>query len=197
MCALYDETTKLWSSMDRKQSVNCQGQLILNLLCSHGSKVAQVYFQILKLLFIFSEFLSLQINDDTGTQLTYNEIWLNTIRVAQNLLKKGIEPRQRICFMVVNNDHFLSIFFASICLACPIVPLHPTLSTEEIARVLIQIKPVAIFCESNLHNKIEEALSALSKIQFNAALFILGDRIPNLQTAEVLLMETGEEKTFM
>lgn len=45
MNGIYDEKTKLWGSVDQKQSQGPTiplGQVILNWLSSHGSRVAQV-----------------------------------------------------------------------------------------------------------------------------------------------------------
>lgn len=126
--------------------------------------------------------------------MTYQDLWLWTIRAAQNLQKKGFKSRQRLCFMVDNDDHLLPIFFASICLACPIVPLNPLLSKDEIARVLMKIRPAAIFCESSLYNEMDEAVS---ETQINVELFIFGDRIQDFESVENLLMETNDEASFV
>ncbi|XP_037051846.1 uncharacterized protein LOC119085535 [Bradysia coprophila] len=178
MCALYDEQTKLWTAADRRLSESKQhslGHVILNWLSSRGSKLAQI-------------------NDDTGVQVTYHELWLNTIRAAQNLLKMGFKPRQKFCFMIYNNDHLIPALVASICLICPIVPLHPMLSKDEIARILIQIQPVALFCEANLYDRIDEVLS---EIGIDVKLFIFDEHIANLESVERLMDETGEEETFV
>lgn len=96
--------------------------------------------------------------------------------------------------MAYNNDHLIPTLYASICLVCPIVPLHPVLSKDEIARVLVRVKPVAIFCESNLYDKIDETLS---EIQIDVKVYIFDKRIDNLESVDDLLKETGEEEKFV
>lgn len=137
----------------------------------------------------------LQINDDTGRQMTFNEIRLNAIRAAQNLQKRGCKPRQKFGFMSGNNDDLFSILLASIGLACPIVPLSPILSKDEIVRILTKIKPSIIFCdaEAKLFDLLKEALDELP---FNIQVFTFEQHADDVDTVESLFKETGEENAF-
>lgn len=135
-----------------------------------------------------------QINDDTGVQATFHDLWLWTVRAAQNLLQRGFHSRQVFGFIAENSDHLVPMYLASICLACPIVPLHSTLSVNEIRNVLTKTKPSVIFCDTEAHDKLTEALNEL---KLNAKIFIFGEGINDSEPVENLLIETGKESDFV
>lgn len=119
---------------------------------------------------------------------------LRTIRIAQNLLKRGFQPRQRFSFMTTINDDLIPAFVATIYLACPIVPLHSLLSQRDIRNILEKTKPLVLFCDANSYNGIKEILK---KLTWNVKVFIFGERIDGLEPFENLLVETGEESNFV
>lgn len=119
---------------------------------------------------------------------------MNTIRVAQNLLKRGYQPRQVFCLMANNTDHLVSIVLAAFCLVCPIATMNTLLSKEEIVRVLEKTKPTVIFCDDSAYNQLN---AALKELKLNAKVFILGQPIDDLETVERLLIETGIENNFV
>lgn len=121
-------------------------------------------------------------------------MWLNTIRTAQNLQKRGIQARQVIGFMGGNNDHLFSSILASLCLACPICPLHPLLSKDELVCILMKTKPSVIFCDVSAYDHLNQALKALT---FNVKVFTFGGMIDVLEPVECLQMETGIENHFV
>lgn len=126
--------------------------------------------------------------------MTYNEVWLKTIRAAQNLLKRGFEPREVFGFMADHSDNLLPILLASLCLACPIVPLSPTLSKDEIVRVLAKTEPIVIFSDANSYEQMKEALKEL---KFKVKVFLFGEHIDGVESVDSLLTETGEENSFV
>lgn len=96
--------------------------------------------------------------------------------------------------MSINSDHLIPIFLASIGLVCPIVPLFPILSKDEIARILTKIKPPIIFCDTKLYDVLKKALN---EIQFNIKVFLLDGNVNGVESVESLLKETGEENSFV
>lgn len=133
-------------------------------------------------------------NADTERQMTFYEMRLNTIRTAQNLQNRGFEPHQVFCFMVKQHDYLASTVLASFCLACPIAPLHPTLSKDEIVRILAKTKPSLVFCDSETSNQIADALNELES---KAKMFTFGEHVNGLEPIENLLIETGNEDQFV
>lgn len=126
--------------------------------------------------------------------MTFNEIRLRSIQAAQNLLKRGFEPRQKLCFMSINSDHLVPLILASIGLLCPIVPLCPILSKGEIVRILTITKPSILFCDTELHEMLKEALNEL---EFDIKIFILDGQVDGVESVASLFEETGEEDSFM
>lgn len=126
--------------------------------------------------------------------MTFTELRLKAIRAAQNLQKMGVQPHQKFCFMTINNENLLPIILASIGLVCPIVPLYPILSTNEIVRILTKVKPSVAFCDANLYGQMKDVFS---KLQFNVKVFLLDNvHFDGLQSVVDLFNETGEENSF-
>lgn len=121
-------------------------------------------------------------------------MWLSTIRIAQNLQKRGFESHQPFSFMSNINDHLIPAYLASIYLACPIVPLHSMLSNKEIVNILQKTKPVVLFCDMNSYNALKEILKTLS---WDMKVFTFVDHIDDTESFNNLLIETGEENNFM
>lgn len=119
---------------------------------------------------------------------------MDTVRVAQNLQNRGVQSRQVIGFMAGMSAHVTSTLVASICLACPIAPMHPMLSKDEIVRNLKKSKPIVIFCDASAYDQLKDALEEL---KLNVNVFIFGDGIDGLEPVENLLIETGEENHFV
>lgn len=195
----YDENTKLWTNPDNKQLniVNVSNSdWIWVKLKEHGSKIAQVLFITIKLKLLLNKINQfLQISNDTGAQMTFSELRLKAIRAAQNLQAIGFRPHQNFCFMSIHNENLLPIVLASIGLACPIVPLYPLLSTDEIVRILTKIKSPIIFCDANLYNELNDALN---KLQFKMKVFLLDDvRFDGVESVVNLFRETGHENSFV
>lgn len=121
-------------------------------------------------------------------------MWLKTVRAAQNLQSRGFEPRQVFCFMADHSDNLTPIILASACLACPILALHPSLSKDEIVRILKKAKPSAVFCDGKA---CDEMKAALKEMQLNAEMFTLDGHFDGFEPVESLFAETNMENDFV
>lgn len=126
--------------------------------------------------------------------MTFHEMWLDTVRVAQNLQKRGFKSRQVFGFMAENTDHLAAIVLASFCLACPIAPLNSSLSKPEIVRILTKTKPSVIFCDADVYELLNEVMKEISH---NVKVFTIGGKIDGVEPIEHLLVDTGDEKNFV
>lgn len=126
--------------------------------------------------------------------MTYHDIWTESVRIAQNLLKQGIEPRDVIGFIADYSEHLVPLMVASICLACPMAPLYVLQSEEDIVRFFRKIKPTAVFCEVSACDQLKKALEELS---FSIKVFTLSGQVDGFESVESLLVETGEEDHFV
>lgn len=218
MSTKYDKATKLWMNSDTKplsELRSSEGQWIWKKLLAHGNKVAQVLHITASTEFdrqFSSKFITIngkvansfsystfffrsnmQINDDTGKQITFSEMRLKAIRAAQNLLNRGFKPRQKFCFFTFECDYVLTIILAAFGLACPIVPLCPILSKEELVRILTKLQPPVIFCDSEFYTLLNDVLNEL---RFDIKVFIFEDHVDGVEHVDSLFVETGEENTF-
>lgn len=137
--------------------------------------------------------LSIQINDETAVQMTYEEIRLKAIRAAQNLLKRRFKPRDVFGFLADHSDDLVPIMVATLFLACPMATFHPMLSKEEIVRFLRKAKPSIVFCDVSAFDQLDKALKELP---FSVQVFTFGGRIDGYEPVESLFVETGEENQF-
>lgn len=197
---VFDADKKLWHCLDDDCQKSSPNAWIFNVLATHGSKIAQVFLGTLfwnhfltEVIYEISNF-SLQINHDTGVHLTFDEIRLRAIRIAQNLQKRGLQPRQTIGILAGNSDNLLSIFLASIFMACPIVPFHPTLSNDEIVRILNETKPQILFCDDSTFDNSKQIAD---EFKSNVKVFTFGTEIHGTESVSDLLRETGDEGKFV
>lgn len=82
-----------------------------------------------------------QINENNGLMLTNRDIARNTIRLANNLQKLGIQSGDVVAVIAENHHHLASLVFASIALAAPVNFLGPEYSTGK--------KPIEYFIYLN------------------------------------------------
>lgn len=135
-----------------------------------------------------------QIIDETGDQMTYNEIHWKSVRAAQNLLKRGLKRRDVFGFLADYSEHLVPILVASICLACPVAPLYSMLSKDEIVRFFLKTKPTAVFCDIDAYDQLDEALDELP---FSVNVFTFGGQVYGADPVEDLFVETGDEHHFV
>lgn len=126
--------------------------------------------------------------------MTYHDIWLESVRAAQNLLKIGVKPRDVIGFIADYSDHLVPMMVASMCLACPMAPLYVLLSKDDIIRFFRKTKPTVVFCDLSACDELAEALKDL---QFDVKVFTFDGQFGAFERVETLLVETGEEDRFV
>lgn len=97
-------------------------------------------------------------------------------------------------FLANRCDELLPIYLASICMACPIIPLFRLLSLEEIANILRKTKPVVMFCDVDTYMYIKEILIDMD---WNMKVFTFDGAIDDTESISHLLCETGDEENFV
>lgn len=126
--------------------------------------------------------------------MTFDDLRLSTIRAAKNLQRRGFRSRQVFGFLAGDSDHLASILMASICLTCPIAPMHPMLSKQEIVCFLGKTKPTVIFCDASSCHQLMEALEELN---FKVEVFTFHEKFDGLEQVDDLLVGTGDENNFV
>lgn len=126
--------------------------------------------------------------------MTFREIHTNTVRVAQNLQKRGYGPKQMFAIMARNSRHMASIMFSSISIGCTVNPLDPTYDKTVLIHMLKKTKPVLMFCDTDVCDLVEECLNEVGN---NAKIFTFGGSKGNSEPIENLLAETHRENAFV
>lgn len=126
--------------------------------------------------------------------MTFEEIRTKTIRAAQNLQQKGYKAKQVISFMATNSAYLSPILFASICLGCPINPLHSLMEKEHVIKMLKKTEPCLIFCDVDAYDLMKEYLI---KSGNNAKIFTFNGTQGDSEPVESLFAPTGCEDSFM
>lgn len=106
----------------------------------------------------------------------------------------GIKSRQMFGFMANPCDELVPIYLASICMACPIIPFLRSFSIEEIATILKDTKPVAMFCDANAYHYIK---GILTELNWNMKVFTFDGSIDGTEPVSNLLRATGEDENFL
>lgn len=138
----------------------------------------------------------MQINDDTGERFTFDEIRLQTIRVAQNLQKRGYGTSSRQTFGIVarNVSHLAAIVFGSFCLGCPINTVYPTADKAFMIHTFQITEPNIIFCEVNAYDLVKECFEEIGK---RVKIFTFDGVRGDSEAVECLLQETHNEEDFL
>lgn len=116
-----------------------------------------------------------------------------TIRIAQNLQKRGFAAPKRVFGIISGNvAHVVPVAFAAICLGCPLSSMHSIWKFDTI-RVLRMTEPALIFCEAKLYNLVCECLAAVGS---RAKIFTFNGYCDGSEPVENLLKTTGDEDNF-
>ena len=74
--------------------------------------------------------------DETGVQLTYQQLNESCNQIANALLDRGIQKGDRVGLLLMNSSEFLELFFALGKIGCVVVPLNWRLVADELEFIL-------------------------------------------------------------
>lgn len=126
--------------------------------------------------------------------MTYHATLTNTIRAAQNLQKRGYDPKQVFGLMAKNSQHIASVVFSSICIGCAVNTLDPTFGKTELIHMLKTTKPVLMFCDVEAYELVKECLTELGN---DAKILTFGGSKGDAEPVENLFAETHRENEFV
>ncbi|XP_062544517.1 uncharacterized protein LOC134211555 [Armigeres subalbatus] len=175
----YDEDEQTWRGRDLPALYNTNqsvGKFVWSLLSRAPWKIAQI-------------------SAESGVRVTYNEMWLRSIRVAQNLASiVGIQKGDMVAIVARNNEKVAPVVFGCLMLGSPINTLDPRFLREDFAHMFETIKPKLVICEGDL---VEEVVGAFEMADISPELIVFGPRINGYGKVDDLLVETGTEKHFL
>lgn len=135
-----------------------------------------------------------QVSDNSGIQLTFNEIRERTIRAALNLQARGFKPGQVFGIIAKNSHNVAPIVFASFCIGCPISVLDTSFGRHEIKHMFSITKPSLVFCDDEVYDNLTESLK---EIGIKAKIILMDGERGSEEKVDDLLQSTGLESTFM
>ncbi|XP_055587058.1 uncharacterized protein LOC129739604 [Uranotaenia lowii] len=174
----YDPSTRVWRGTlappryDPHQSL---GGVVLSALDRFPEKIAEI-------------------NVESETRLTFGEMKLRTVRMAQNLTSLGYNETDTCTLVTLNSDHVAPLVYACLTLGITINPLEVSLPSIGFVHMLKTVKPSVVFCEQR---SLQEVEAAMSMIDLSVEVFVIGERVEGYKHVEDLLVETGEEDQFV
>ncbi|XP_047350462.1 4-coumarate--CoA ligase 1-like [Vespa velutina] len=151
------------------------GELLLNQLHAHGTRIAQI-------------------NAHTGEKQTYQEILNASKRLATYFSKIGLKIEDRIAICSENNIEFCIPLCAALFLGITVCPLNPMYLKREFYHALTISKPKYIFTSSMAVNTLQEVIKQLP---WSPKLVILTayNNLPNMKDL-ILNIDTNEINNF-
>ncbi|KAL1396546.1 hypothetical protein pipiens_010458 [Culex pipiens pipiens] len=135
-----------------------------------------------------------QISADTGARVTYQELLLRSVRVAQNLGSMGIAVGDLVTLVARNSEKIAPVVFGCLMAGVPVNTLDPSFHREDFAHMFGTTKPVAVLCEGDL---VEEVEAAFEMSEISPQLIVFGPRINGFARVDDLLVETGSEEHYV
>ncbi|XP_039441859.1 luciferin 4-monooxygenase-like [Culex pipiens pallens] len=177
----YDPASHIWRGLPTPPLWNPDqslGQAVLGMLDRTRNKVVQICA-------------------DSGVEVTGAEMYLRTVRVAQNLIKFGYGtrcPENVFAMAVRNGEHTAPVLFACFALGIPVNTLDSTFQRDDLAHMLGSVKPKLVFCESET---LVEMIPACEMAGIAPKVIVFGDKVTGFSHIEDLLLPTGVENTFV
>lgn len=142
-----------------------------------------------------------QISDHDGTNLTYSQAELISIRIAQNLKRFGVKPGDAVLAYLFNSTYATSIVLGCALVGAPIQILDRNLFVDEkwIRHNISLANPKVIFIDEDVTFS-ESLVKAVKEEQIDCKIFFTSNHVDmrgeNLFSFNELLKETNCETTF-
>lgn len=120
---------------------------------------------------------------------------LKTIRIAQNLQRRGFNTKCTIATVAANVPHLAPVVYGALCLGCPVVSMYTAMERHCVLRMFKIAEPSIIFCEVKVYDLLVECLAevGISNVKIFTFDGIKGDS----EAVDNLLEVTGNESDFV
>lgn len=177
--AKFIEESKTWETIKLQYpyALNVyMGEHILKKLKETPDRVAQIYHE-------------------ENFVLTCNELRVSSVRVAQNLMKLGIQPDDVVGVICKNSSQVAFLVTACILIGAPINPLDLSFLVGDIKHLFGQTQPKIIVCDTEIVERVEEALRGLKS---DVKVFVTGtEKVKGTSSFLDLLAPTGDVENFI
>ncbi len=100
-----------------------------------------------------------------GSELTYHELGRATRHIAQELVRSGIRPGDRIAILGPSGPRWTRVFFGALESGATVVPLDARLEAQELRGILADAAPRRVFASDELRSRVAAPCGALSSIE--------------------------------
>nr|XP_019551233.2 4-coumarate--CoA ligase 1-like [Aedes albopictus] len=176
--ATYNPDAKLWTGPELPGVFNPEanlGQIFMNILSRSPSKV-------------------IQINADTGYEMTCAEMKLRSVRVALNLRKLGYRPGDLVTLACINTDNVVPVYVGCLTLGLVVNPLAPVFNKDDLAHMMRLTQSKVVFCDENNRAVVQEA--AYEAIHVKPRVYVMGAGSKSALSVEDLLASVDGEDSF-
>lgn len=143
---------------------------------------------------IFSVRYLLKISDDTGIEMTFNEIRIKAIRTAMNLQRLGYKPSSIFGFIARNSANVAPIVFGSLFNGCPLNTMDPNFGKVELIHMLKTTKPCLMFCDLINYELVAECLK---EVGLNSSIFTFDGQKGDSKSVDNLFAAVDNENDFL
>lgn len=175
----YDPINKVWSGPRRTSIYNEDanlGFLILSVIKSSPNRVFQVC-------------------DDTGAEMTSQELYKRTIKVVRFLTKLGLKQNDAVGCVAEDSENLSPVTVACLLLGLPISPLSPMMNENDIIYMFGKTKPKIIFCDPS---EIEKVKNVVKKLDVDCKIFTFKERVEGFQFVDdIIAAGDGNINDFM
>lgn len=126
--------------------------------------------------------------------MTFEELYVKSVRAAQNIQKLGYHRGDIFAVISKNNHDLSSIVMALLSTGHPFNTLDPSFTEIEMTHMLNLTKPKLIFTELESYEIVKQSLQNVNN---DAKIYTFGGQIEDSLPVENLFVETGIESEFM
>lgn len=175
----YDSSSKTWSGPVEPRIFNPEanlGQVILNLLSRTPAKV-------------------IQINADTGYEMTCAEMKLRIVRVALNLRRLGYRKGDLVTLVCTNTDNVVPVYVGCVVMGLVINPLAPVFNRDDLAHMMRMTQSKIVLCDENNREVVEQAVT--EAIQMKPRIYVMGVGSGDASSIDELHVPVEGEESFV
>lgn len=134
-----------------------------------------------------------QYSIDEKTELTYNDLRLLSIRVAQNLLKIGVKSGDVIGIIAKNSTYVAPVALGCFLIGAPINPLDASFEDEDIKHLWAITRPTIIFSD---YDKVDRIQKISNDLMLKAKIFTFIENVEGFSSIDEVLEATEYEDSF-
>ncbi|XP_062548682.1 uncharacterized protein LOC134213551 [Armigeres subalbatus] len=175
----FDTSSKSWISRHPPTVIDPEanlGQLILTVLDRNPEK-------------------TLQIDADTGREMTAAQMRLRAIRVAQNLTALGFRKGDMAAVVCSNSENLAPLVLGLWMVGIPFISLPVGFNGDDLGHLMGLVQPKLVFCDDAVHKMTLEGIG--KGLKMKPVVFAVESEMESIRKVDELLEVTGKEEEFV